>query len=73
MLGQLAVIPDPWIMSMIQCNVDIIPNKCRKVFLEVLQKGYITDSKKFSEDFNILLNILSAEGHDENFFSETVV
>ena len=70
MLGQMAVIPDPWIMSMIQCNVDIIPNKCRKVFLEVLQKGYITDSEKFSEDFNILLNILSGEGHDENLSPE---
>ena len=55
--GQMAIIPEPWIMSMIEVNADIIPNKCRKVFLDVLQKGYITDSEKFGEAFNILLII----------------
>ena len=68
--GQVAIIPEPWIMSLIEVNADIIPNKCRKTFLDVLQKGYITDSEKFSEAFNILLIIISGEGNDENLTSE---
>ena len=68
--GQLVIIPEPWIISLIEINSDIIPNKCRKVLLDILQKGYIEDKDKFSDAFNILLIIISGEGNIEKLTPE---
>ena len=69
-IGQLVIIPEPWIITLLEINSDIIPNKCRKVLLDVLQKGYIEDKDKFSAAFNILLIIISGEGNIEKMTPE---
>ena len=65
--GHLVILPEQWIITLLEENSDIIPNKCRPVLLDVLQKGYIEDEKKFSAVFKILVMIVSGDivGNDE--------
>ena len=65
--GTWVIKPEDWIISLIMANCDIIPNRCRPVLLDVLQKGYIEDEKKFSAVFKILVMIVSGDivGNDE--------
>ena len=69
-LGQLVIIPEPWIISLIEINSDIVPNKYRKVLLDVLQKGYVEDGDAFSEALNVLLMIISGESDIEKLSPE---
>ena len=68
--GSLVIKPEDWIHNLLIENSDIIPNRCRPVLLNVLQKGYIEDEKKFSAAFNILLIIISGEGNIEKMTPE---
>ena len=69
-LGQLVIMPEPWIISLIEVNSDIVPNRYRKVFLDVLQKRYVEDGDAFSEALDVLLMIISGESNVEKLSPE---